>query len=359
MSSKKSLRTRLSSLRIRIPVIITIMLALNLLILYLYFMVYYAGEIARRISEFSGKPITAEGLRHNGLLASVMSFELLLMVIMLVAIGVIVYFIYARPLDRLCDNVRHYKLKRVPETGRQDEIGVLQNAFAQISRELEEEKQLQNRMIAGISHDIKTPLTSVLGYSESLMKKELPPERIRQYLSVIHSGAKNIEAIIEEFDGYIEGKLMSPLSRREVPVSFIVRVLEEEYMEELGQRGVRFTVGNDCDAEAAVSADFAKLRRVFANLIGNAVRHNAQAQGLHIHVHTRPENERIVFCVSDNGVGIQDIAHIFEPFFTTDKGRAVSGLGLSICKNIVEAHGGSLVARNLPEGGAELCFTLE
>jgi len=346
-------------MRIRIPIIITVMLALNLLILYLYFMVYYVGEIAERISEFSGKPMTAEGLRHNGLLASVMSFELLLMVIMLVAIGVIIYFIYARPLDRLCYNVRHHKLKSVTETSRKDEIGVLQNAFAQMSRELEEEKQLQNRMIAGISHDIKTPLTSVLGYSESLMKKDLSPERIRQYLSVIHSGAKNIEAIIEEFDGYIEGKLMSPLSRREVPVSFITRVLEEEYAEELSQRGVLFTVGNDCSVEATVSADFAKLRRVFANLISNAVRHNAQAQELHIHVHVRQEDKRTVFCVSDNGAGIQDIAHIFEPFFTTDKGRAVSGLGLSICKNIAEAHGGSLVARNLPEGGAEFCFMLE
>ena len=67
MFSKKSLRTRISGMRIRIPIIITIMLSLNLLILYLYFMVYYVGEIAERISEFSGKPMTAEGLRHNGL----------------------------------------------------------------------------------------------------------------------------------------------------------------------------------------------------------------------------------------------------------------------------------------------------
>ena len=101
-------------------------------------------------------------------------------------------------------------------------------------------------MIAGISHDVKTPLTSVLGYSESLLKKELPPERVRQYLSVIHSGARSIKATLEEFDGYIEGKLVKSLDRKDVSLSFITRMLMEEYENELRGQGVRFTVDNRC-----------------------------------------------------------------------------------------------------------------
>lgn len=147
---------------------------------------------------------------------------------------------------------------------------------------LEEERNVQNRIIASISHDIKTPLTSVLGYSESLMKKDVSKERLQQYLSAIYSGAKDIVEIVEEFDGYIDDRLKQALKIKSVLVSFLAQMLEEEYEGELSILGCSFTVQNTCEPDVTVSIDLARMRRVFANLIGNAVRHNADMDDLHI-----------------------------------------------------------------------------
>ena len=88
MSSKrKSLRGKVSSLRVRIPLIITVMLVLNLLILFLFFQFFYAGVIAERIESFSGRQVPVQAIRHDSLAMSVMGFELLLMIIMLIAMG--------------------------------------------------------------------------------------------------------------------------------------------------------------------------------------------------------------------------------------------------------------------------------
>lgn len=354
-------RINLWSLRFRIPAMITTMLVINLTLVYVFFRMYLAQQIAASIEKFSGRPISPEALRSNGFLFTVLDFEIVLLVVMLVVIGLLIYINYARPLLRLTDKVRnYYRSGAVEKTRRKDEIGMLQNSFAELTAQLEEEKSIQNRMIAGISHDIKTPLTSVLGYSESLLKKQLSKERMAQYLSVIYSGAKSIEAIVEEFDGYIEGKLLSVPDKRPVKLSYIVQMLAEEYAHDLHRHGISLTVNNMCAETAAAQADLAKLRRVFANLIGNAVRHNSTADGLAISVDISQTPDGTAFAVSDNGKGIaaQDIAHVFEPFYTTDKGRSVSGLGLSICKNIVEAHGGTITAANRPEGGCVFTFVI-
>ena len=354
-------RINFLSLRFRIPAMITVMLVINLTILYCFFRIYLAQQIAASIEKFSGKHISAEALRSNGFLYTVLDFEIVLLVVMLLVIGLLIYMNYARPLLRMTEKVRnYYRSGAVERTRRRDEIGMLQNSIAELTAQLEEEKSVQSRMIAGISHDIKTPLTSVLGYSESLLKKELPKERMAQYLSIIHSGAKSIEAIVEEFDGYIEGKLLSVPDKRPVRLAYIAQMLTEEYAHDLHRHGIALTVHNTCAETAAVEADLAKLRRVFANLIGNAVRHNSNADNLTISVEISQTNGGTVFAVSDNGKGIaaQDINHLFEPFYTTDKGRSVSGLGLSICKNIVEAHGGTIAAANRPEGGSVFTFVI-
>jgi two-component system sensor histidine kinase KdpD len=138
-------------------------------------------------------------------------------------------------------------------------------------------------------------------------------------------------------------------------------MLREEYDGELRRGGIAFTVINTCGEDAAVRVDLSRLRRVFANLIGNAVRHNAPDAALEISVTIAREKSDVTFTVANNGASIpyDVLGHVFEPFYTTEKNRSVSGLGLSICHDIIEAHGGEITAFNLTGGGCAFTFTLE
>ncbi len=182
------------SLRIRIPLLISAMLIVNLGILFASFRLYFVQDIVRQLEKSTGKHFNYQLLRSSRIVSSVMNFEIILLFIIVVIIGVIIHFSYAQPLTALCASVKNYKKKPVPRTKRRDEIGLLQNTFAEVTARLEEEKQIQTRMIASISHDIKTPLTSILGYSERLLSKEVTPERVTQYCRSSTRGAESASA---------------------------------------------------------------------------------------------------------------------------------------------------------------------
>lgn len=84
-------------------------------------------------------------------------------------------------------------------------MGKLQNAFADLAGVLECKEKAEHQLIASISHDIKTPLTSVLGYSERLHSADLPPEKQRQYLDRVYEKALRIKSVVDEFDDYLDG----------------------------------------------------------------------------------------------------------------------------------------------------------
>lgn len=332
------------SIKTKIPILITAMLLLNMIFLLLYYNLYFYQAVADKVEKISGVRITRQSVKENRIVWDLVKFEVLTIFILILCIGLIVYLTYSRPLAKLNSYVKDYKNKSIMTTKRKDEIGQLQNTFAGLAEELSEEKQAQNRIIASISHDIKTPLTSVLGYSENLIKKDLPQDRVKQYLKVIHSKALDIEEIVQDFDLYIEGKLTTQLNKQPCKLSFIKEMLELEYQKELEQQGILFQVNNTIRTDEEINIDLPKVRRVFANLIGNAIKHNPLVKNLKIKITIAKEAGRVEFQVSDNGNGIkeEDLPYIFEPFYTSDKSRTVSGLGLSISKNIIEAHAGNI-----------------
>lgn len=266
---------------------------------------------------------------------------------------VIIHIRYVTPILRLKEEVEHYQTQSlmIQPSKRSDELGKLENSFYKMKKELAEEKAKQNRIIASISHDIKTPLTSLMGFSERLIKKDLDKEKQTAYLKNIYTQAKNIESIVGEFDEYLSFSLDAELRFQDVEVSFFCKMLEDEYQEIMSDKGVRFAVVNHCGPVSAVYIDIAKMRRVFANIIGNALHHN-QTERLSISVIAVEEEAAISFTINDNGKGVSDVdmEHIFEPFYTADKSRKISGLGLSICHQIMNTHSGGINAQNTDQG---------
>lgn len=269
------------------------------------------------------------------------------------AAGILLYLFIISPINCLRRTMQDYSEHGTmpPRSARTDEVGRLQNTFADLAGELQAKEQSEHRLIASISHDLKTPLTSVLGYSERLMSARLSQEKREQYVHSIHDKGLAIKSILDEFDDYLEAGLRGGSPMERVTAQQLCSTLRKEYEGELADAGISFSVHCTCP-QASILCNTPHLARYFGNLIGNSIRH-AQAEHLSLSVLFRQEHGFLVLDFRDNGAGVPAalLGQIFEPLYTTDRGRKVSGLGLSICRSIIRAHGGSISASNHPEGG--------
>jgi signal transduction histidine kinase len=225
---------------------------------------------------------------------------------------------------------------------------------------LDDEKAAQTRIIASISHDIKTPLTSVLGYAEFLQNPNLSEERRKKYLATIYEKAKVIQQTVIGFDDYLSHNLELNLHREFVTVGRILSDAENGIRTEMWKDGL-FVEFEKCGCEnITVYADTAKLQRVFMNAVTNSARHSGK-NTITVTVSAKDNGPDVLFTVRDDGKGVKrdQLDRIFEPMYTTDTSRSVAGLGLSICKDIIESHGGSIYADSVYNEYFALCFTLQ
>ena len=247
---------------------------------------------------------------------------------------------------------RYYESGTLPaRSERKDEIGRLQNTFAELTGVLDAKEKTERRMIASISHDIKTPLTSVLGCSERLLTAELSKEKQQQYLNSIHDKAISLKSIVDEFDDYIAAGLRGGAPLELMTAAALCENIRAEYETELADAHVVLQIACSCP-DAQILCNMAHMRRYFGNLIGNSIRHGGR-KNLVLRLDCRTEDKQVVFDFSDNGVGVAPelLQQIFEPLYTSDRGRKVSGLGLAICKSIITAHGGTIRAMRASGGG--------
>jgi len=275
-------------------------------------------------------------------------------------LAVAIYLLVIAPIIRLRQSMRrYYESGQVPDrTGRLDEIGRLQNTFADLVGAVGQKEQAERQLIASISHDIKTPLTSVLGYSERLLSPTLSEEKRLQYVGLIHEKALRLKAVVDEFDDYLDMGLRDGQPMALMTAGELCQKLQEEFAAELGDAGVPFRL--TCDSPSIqFFCNWEHLRRLFGNLISNSFQHSG-ADRLELFLHGYGEEDRLTLDFWDNGAGVPEELRerIFEPLYTSDAGRKVSGLGLPICKSIVKAHGGTIRALSAPTGGLLLRVSL-
>lgn len=281
--------------------------------------------------------------------------EILIICFILLLLAVIIYFYYVNPIVALQKSMEGYKEGIHPQyITRKDEIGLLQNRFVRLTEAIEKEKQKQNLIIASISHDIKTPLTSVMGYAERLKKNVLPADRYEKYIDIIYNKSVSINNLIGEFDEYLNLQLQNGLKQQRISAEKFCAILKSDYDEELAERGVAFSISVSCPDEILFT-DISKLRRVFGNIISNSLK-NFSLKEPSIAVFCLKQGDSVLFSVEDNGTGVskEELQKIFDPFYTSDKSRSVAGLGLSICREIVEACGGKIWAENNESGGLSI-----
>lgn len=273
----------------------------------------------------------------------------------------LIYTIMLRPYRLIYHAIEEYdktgQLKKIPVRGY---AGQVYRRFVSVTENLTRQQDNQRRIIASISHDIKTPLTSIMGYTERLKSDTVSPERKEKYLDTVYTKGCEIRQLIDEFDEYLSYNLTKELKTEDVTAEEIAEMLKAEYADELENAGIGFTVRNSCNEHVKVSVDFQKLRRVFGNIYSNSLKHFDKSEKI-ILTELYTSGKRVHIDISDNGEGVSEdkLEIIFEPLYTSDEGRKVAGLGLANCREIIEAHGGRIYALRAETGGLKICIELD
>ncbi|CAN5611815.1 hypothetical protein BH24CHL1_BH24CHL1_14890 [soil metagenome] len=249
-------------------------------------------------------------------------------------------------------------------TSRVREVAEVNTAFELMSAELRSSLQHQTELeqerrlfIGAIVHDLRTPLFSLRGYLEGFEKGLADtPEKRARYIAVAQEKADALERLISDlFDFTRLEYLEQPPNREPLDLRLLLGRLAESLRPQADAKGVILTL-KDASNPCAVDADSHLLTRVMENLLDNALRHTPNGGSVNVECHVEPG--RVAFSIADTGPGIPelDLPHLFTPLFRGETSRnrrtGGAGLGLTIARRILLAHGGDITAGNGPGGGA-------
>jgi signal transduction histidine kinase len=268
-----------------------------------------------------------------------------------------------RPIQELTEATRQVAQGQlglqVPVRSR-DEVGTLASSFNRMSAELARNRELRRQMAADVAHELRTPLSIIMGHTEALRDGVVQPSL--QSLGVVHEEAIRLARLVEDLRVISlaeAGEL--PLVRRPTEPADLMARAATAHAVLAQQKGIVLPV----EAPAGlpqVDVDPDRLAQVLHNLLDNALRHTPQ--GGRVSLRAEPHAAAVRFHVHDSGSGVaeEDGARLFERFYRADPARARdqggSGLGLAIAKTIVEAHGGRIWVESPPGGGADFVFEI-
>ena len=256
-------------------------------------------------------------------------------------------------LARAADYIRADNLDFEVMGSEYDEIDTLCNNFDMMRKELkrarEREKYMKkerNMLLANISHDLKTPITSIKGYVEGIQDGIADtPEKMKRYLDTIHTKAEVIDDLVNNLSVFSKLELSRlTFEFKEGDINSFMRDFVDDYRLDLEKNGIKLETDIPTD-EVIVRMDYEKISRVFSNLIDNAVKYRSEDNPT-LSVSTMCSDGGVYVNISDNGIGIEEneLKNVFEGFYRVDSSRSIkgSGLGLGIAKQIVEKHGGKI-----------------
>lgn len=241
-----------------------------------------------------------------------------------------------------------------------DELGALAVSFNQMSTNLAHAQTLRRQMTADIAHDLRTPLSVILGYTEALRDGKLPPDQ--EIFDTLHIEAQHLQRLIDDLRTLSltdAGEL--PLARQPVPVEALLERAAAAHRARAQDQQVALELHVPAGLPD-VEVDVERIAQVLGNLLSNALRYTPA--GGTIMLDAQMHGAAVELRVRDSGSGIapNDLPHIFERFYRADpsrqQGDGSSGLGLAIARGIAEAHGGGISVESTPGHGTTFTISL-
>ncbi|MEZ4595119.1 MAG: ATP-binding protein [Chloroflexota bacterium] len=278
-------------------------------------------------------------------------------------IGVVLARSLTKPLQemtRATQAVAQGDLQQQVPVRSDDELGQLATSFNQMSADLAQSRDLRRQMTADIAHDLRTPLSLILGHAEALSDGVLPPTP--ETFDVIHDEARRLNRLVEDLRllSLAEAGELTLAVRPVSPRSLLERAALA-HAPAAQQKKVSLTLDAPDDLpEVVVDPD--RMAQVLDNLVSNGLRYTPENGRIHL---TAQQNQSAIqLKVQDSGPGMsaEDLAHVFDRFYRGDKSRqrheGGSGLGLAIAKSIVGGHNGRIWAESAPGQGATFIIEL-
>jgi two-component system, OmpR family, sensor kinase len=322
---------------------------------------------------------TAELMARSGHFIETSAWAVLISLTFGMLAGLAVFRLLTRRLTRLGRLVEQFDNDGMNPRPRQtwqqqrpevrDEIDYLGVAFDRMAQriasqieQLQEKDALRRRLIAQVSHDLRTPLASMQGYVESLRIKRstLSGDEQARFLDIALEEGRRLSRLVDEL---FELAALEAREKQPQPEPFaaaeLVHDVAHKHAPEADKRQVALTVSGS-QSLPLVFGDLGMTERVLDNLISNAIRYSPRGGTVELALSVHEDFLQV--CVRDTGAGIpeQDLPHIFEPFYRGDAGSAGdhAGLGLAIAKRIMSLQGGEVSAANLEGGGAAFSVRL-
>ena len=320
-----------------------------------------SGSISAMVFVYTQDAAAAGVVRH-----STQTLVLILMVTL--AVALIISFILSqhmtRPLKVIAAAAKEFAAGnfevRVPEDNRCYEIDELAVSFNNMARDLDQLEELTRGFISNVSHEFKTPMTTIGGFVEGMIDGTIPADQRDKYLHIIAEETRRLSRMVNRMLDAAKiqsGELIlnpAPLDFSEMTTQILLsfeQKIEAKKLEVDCEVGERLIVMGDVD----------HLYRAVYNLVDNAVKFINEGGRLCLRAH--PEGAFCAFSISNTGAGIsaEDLPHVFDRFYKADRSRSMdktgAGLGLYIVKNIINLHGGEISVRS--DGGeTEFEFTL-
>ncbi len=275
------------------------------------------------------------------------------------------WFIVYRPLRKLGRAAGEYASGNFDypiAMNREDELGILSNTMNFMAQALRDADEDQRKMISNISHDFRSPLTSIKGYIEAMLDGTIPPEMQEKYLNIV---LRETERLTKLTSGLLELNAMNPkqnrLDKTRFDINTVIKNTAASFEGTCTSRRIAFNL-LFADPQSYVCADMGKIQQVLYNLIDNAIKFSHPDSV--ITVETTPRFGKIFVSVRDTGIGIpkDSLKKIWERFYKTDlsrgKDKSGTGLGLSIVKEIIQMHGENINVISTEGVGTEFIFSL-
>lgn len=301
--------------------------------------------------------------------AEVLKIFLWIILFVTLVAGVLVYFVSKRiskPINKLNEaakSIAKGNFKQRVDVDEINEIGELSETFNYMAESIEEFENNRNSFLANVSHDLRTPMTTITGFVEGVLDGTIPENKRDWYLSVVLDESKRLSRIVTDlFDVSKIEQGSFNLDPKSFDLNELVRINIIKFEKRITDKNIELLVEFERDG-IFVFADKDAIARVLTNLFDNAIKFTDENGYIKIRVGTK--NGKAYASIENSGLGIDEdeLVHIFDRFYKTDKSRNLdkngAGLGLYIVKGIVQAHGERVWAESVKNEFTRFSFTLK